>query len=840
MNMFKSRGLVGVSMLLMGASFSIAAKQHAPVKHSSQHIKPQIEVEAPVEPMYHHIHSKHHSHHQKVSIKATCDMNGFATKTGSALVSHIRNADTECLNNLFTANTTSFAAFQANKMLDVANATATLASQYSATNGPNDIGNLYLFLRTGYYIQFYNPDDVPAYGNNVTQAVTRALDNLVGNGDFYAASDQHGKNINDAIILMDSAGLQHRYIPAAKEWLNRWNQDAAQHWYMRNAVNSFFTMLFRGHWNDQFVAAIADDYQLVELLAKFAQQDWMLTHDALFMQENAAGELTRILQHKQAAVYSTVKARTKTILQRYSMTGTGASVWLRAAGNADYYDDCAEFNICGFKEQLEQQILSVNHSCSSTIKVRAQEMNSSELNDSCQKLSVQETFFHSMLETNNTPVADDHNEDLEVVVFDDYDNYNTYAGLFFGISTNNGGMYLEGDPSDVNNQARFIAHEASWLRPEFEVWNLTHEYVHYLDGRFNLKGDFADARTSSHKTVWWIEGLAEYISKKNRNDSAIEAARTQAFPLSTIMSNDYNSGQNRVYTWGYLAVRFMFEKHRGEVDQMLAYFRAGNYDNYLSYINSIGTSYDAEWNAWLQTVESNDDIPGNGGGGGGTDAELQNGVSKTGIAVDEQNGEVHFYIEVPEGATDLKFEINDGTGDADLYVKRGSQPTASDYDCRPWKNGNQESCEFATPVSDRWYVMLRAYNPFAGVTLTASFTPPSGGGVDACANSSGITYGNVELNTPTCVAGSNALQYFYTYVEADTSQLVIELNNGSGNGDLYVKDASWATVSDYDQRSTGATNSERIVVNSPTEGWYYVSVAANPEYGDTTLTISSN
>ena len=84
-----------------------------------------------------------------------------------------------------------------------------------------------------------------------------------------------------------------------------------------------------------------------------------------------------------------------------------------------------------------------------------------------------------MLLTNNTPVANDNNKSLELVVFDDYTNYNKYAGAIYGISTDNGGMYLEGNPADVNNQARFIAHEASWLRPTFSVWNLEHEYVHY-------------------------------------------------------------------------------------------------------------------------------------------------------------------------------------------------------------------------------------------------------------------------------------------------------------------------------------------------------------------------
>jgi len=41
-------------------------------------------------------------------------------------------------------------------------------------------------------------------------------------------------------------------------------------------------------------------------------------------------------------------------------------------------------------------------------------------------------------------------------------------------------------------------------------------------------------------------------------------------PLSEIMKNDYKSAQERIYDWGYPAVRFMFESHRNELEAMLA------------------------------------------------------------------------------------------------------------------------------------------------------------------------------------------------------------------------------------------------------------------------------
>jgi vibriolysin len=72
------------------------------------------------------------------------------------------------------------------------------------------------------------------------------------------------------------------------------------------------------------------------------------------------------------------------------------------------------------------------------------------------------------------------------------------------------------------------------------------------------------------------------------------------------------------------------------------------------------------------------------------------------------------------GATAMKFVISGGTGDADIYVKRGSPPTLSSYDCRPYSSGNSETCAFNPAQSGTYYVMIQAYSAFSGVTLTVS------------------------------------------------------------------------------------------------------------------------
>ena len=43
----------------------------------------------------------------------------------------------------------------------------------------------------------------------------------------------------------------------------------------------------------------------------------------------------------------------------------------------------------------------------------------------------------------------------------------------------------------------------------------------------------------------------------------------------------------------------------------------------------------------------------------------------------------YFTVDVPAGSGSLRVDMSNGSGDADLYVRFGSQPTTSRYDCRP-------------------------------------------------------------------------------------------------------------------------------------------------------------
>lgn len=76
-----------------------------------------------------------------------------------------------------------------------------------------------------------------------------------------------------------------------------------------------------------------------------------------------------------------------------------------------------------------------------------------------------------------------------------------------------------------------------------------------------------------------------------------------------------------------------------------------------------------------------------------------------------------FTYTVPSGQSQVNVTIAGGSGDADLYTKKGTAPTTSDYECRPYRSGNNENCSVAVSAGEIVHIGVRAYSSFSGVTL---------------------------------------------------------------------------------------------------------------------------
>jgi len=83
--------------------------------------------------------------------------------------------------------------------------------------------------------------------------------------------------------------------------------------------------------------------------------------------------------------------------------------------------------------------------------------------------------------------------------------------------------------------------------------------------------------------------------------------------------------------------------------------------------------------------------------------------------------QTYFSAAIPAQVKGLVIETYGGSGDVDLYVKLGSSPSTSAYDCRSTSGTNYESCAFPDPGCCTYYVMLYGYATYSGVTLRAKW-----------------------------------------------------------------------------------------------------------------------
>lgn len=86
-----------------------------------------------------------------------------------------------------------------------------------------------------------------------------------------------------------------------------------------------------------------------------------------------------------------------------------------------------------------------------------------------------------------------------------------------------------------------------------------------------------------------------------------------------------------------------------------------------------------------------------------TDVDLPKGAQKSGSLTATVAG-------------DLLLKMT-GSGDADLYVKKGQAPSTSSFDCRPYTGGSNEECKLTVAVGDQVFWMIDGFAADSKISL---------------------------------------------------------------------------------------------------------------------------
>ena len=178
------------------------------------------------------------------------DCSDFVGKSGQALINELSQSTPECVGKLYSLKGSSATAlFSEANVISVANAIATKAKDYTGVDVQHLESHIY-FIRAALYVQFYNPNDVPAYSSAAKASLKSALNALFANAAIWTVSDANAGVLKEALILIDSAELgadfNHVTIKVLTDYDANWQASFA----MNAAANSVFTTLFRAQWND--------------------------------------------------------------------------------------------------------------------------------------------------------------------------------------------------------------------------------------------------------------------------------------------------------------------------------------------------------------------------------------------------------------------------------------------------------------------------------------------------------------------------------------------------------------------------------------------------------------
>jgi len=407
-------------------------------------------------------------------------------------------------------------------------------------------------------IQYYSEQSNPfgiSNGGDTTMALMGALGDAVYYGD---ASIKSAVNTNMLAVL----SVMRSFIYLGETSLDmRWNTEADRKWIM---PHSFITM--------GKLASVAND----EAKARFD---------------------STILEAREKVIATiSVETTEKIITKKY----------LENAGRTCSVGDPL-FGSCVVPPK-ESDILTVSYDCTDKITIRAQaSISQATLDQSCADMALQETEFHAFFNTAGTPVAGDLNEHIEVIAFASPADYEKYAPEFFGISTDNGGMYLEGTPTAQGNQARFIAMQCpdDWVGSSCQyidqIYNLRHEFVHYLDGRYNKAGSYGTFDPNAS----WAEGMAEYMAMGKEHTRTLNTLKGETIPpLYNIVFMGYEF--DNLYPWGYFAMRYLSEEHKNEVELIATALKSGDNIAYVAALKGAvqrtGDGFEAYMLANSQTV----------------------------------------------------------------------------------------------------------------------------------------------------------------------------------------------------------------------------------------------
>ncbi|MDJ0838311.1 MAG: collagenase [Acidobacteriota bacterium] len=525
--------------------------------------------------------------------KATaCTGAEFAALSSATFADAVANATDSCLYNLWTWDGNVQTAISGTRVDAVADLMRSEGADIAANAAR--LKQMTYYLQIAYYHEFYQ--SAVTYSASTDNNAADAVAGLSNRSAFFTEGNADIASLRyQWSITVDSTNASADALGGIESLLRRWrdNPSLASDYYERALAFNLLFSLGRQVGNNAGQGSSSPWYNavpgsLVSVIRDIAL-DTTYNDDTVFIIENAIYVLGRF-SVLNSATADTAHAY---ISDAYDTHADYSSPWLRAVTDIDYFYngilyDGTVLDMTAIRAQVEQIALPYTYTYDQgrlTFRTAVPVATAELLYDAIQEVEAQ--FFRKT--TFIDPTTGDPNENLTLVIYASPDDYTQYQPFLYGLSTNNGGIYIE-------NWGTLFTYERtpqdSYLTLE-EL--LRHEYVHYLDARYVIVPGFGESPMyDNDRLTWYNEGLAEFLVGSTRDRGVLPREiyvqqidnDSSRMTVYEIVNATYSSGF-RFYRYAGMLFTYMDQARPEYLVQLFDSVRGNNPSNVDAIYNAM-------------------------------------------------------------------------------------------------------------------------------------------------------------------------------------------------------------------------------------------------------------
>lgn len=535
-----------------------------------------------------------------------CSPSEFAALSGMALVNALADGGGSCVESLWSFDADVANVIQPANVNLVAN-TITAESGSLTTNAAR-VENLLLFFQIAFYHAFY--ESSVNYDPATFALAQQAVVDVAGSGNFFDETASIIEMRAQWAIAIDAVNATHLVLDEVEQVLERYltNPTFASDYGERLTVYNCLFSLSRQILNQSLELGAASpwysaiDADLVDVLDDFAL-DYAYTPETEYLVTNALWVFARFSYLDPATV--TIGRATESEAYRnfplYSLPWFRSVIELEAFYDGQL-DDGSFLDTETIRDDVEAFALPNTWSFDQgriVIKTPLSQSRCAELYTELKEVQAQ--FFRKcgFLE----PVAGDANERITMVIYGSPDDYQSIQPFLYGYSTANGGIYIEGDGT-------LFTYDRTPAQSIYTLEELLrHEYVHYLDGRYLVRGGWYESGGLyiGGRLDWYGEGLAELLVGSTRRQGVLSRAimlsqvSNDASRMSVAEIVNATYGSFTFYRYACTFLDFLDEEHPSRLRDLFSRIRSDDASAVDAWIDgaAVDVALQVDYDDWL-------------------------------------------------------------------------------------------------------------------------------------------------------------------------------------------------------------------------------------------------